>query len=237
MSEATLLAVGWDVGAWHCDRPTGSQDALVVKDGAERDIGARWRGNLTASLQTATTSSEFIGEVWRLCKVPAEYHAAAVVIAIDAPLQFPVAVVALLTDGPIFSFEGRSSNNPYLFRKSEQLLASQGKKPLSPIQDQIGSQAIKAIYARRKFAPQRKDVGVWSDGGFLTMIETYPGAIRHRLGIAEQANDIVDAARCAEVARTFALDRQSLEPPFPDAPPEEGWIWLPRSKAAGGIEP
>jgi len=237
MSETSLLAVGWDVGAWHCDRPTGSQDALAVKDGAKRDVGNPWRGNMSSVLKNAETSSAFIYEIRRLCEVPAGLSPDKVVVAIDAPLGFPVAVVSLLTEKPLQDFTGESAENPYLFRETERLLASQGKRPLSAIQDQIGSQSTKAIFARRKFAPQQRGIGVWSDGGLLNVIETYPGGVRHRLGIAEKTSDIVDATRCAEIAWAFACDRQSLEAPPPNIPPEEGWIWLPQQRSGEGKAP
>jgi hypothetical protein len=237
MSETTLLAVGWDVGAWHCDRPNGSQDALVVKDGANGDVGTPWRGNISAVLKSAKTSLKFIDEIRRVCAVPVGLSPDKVVVAIDAPLGFPAAVVSLLTEKPLQEFVGGSAENPYLFRETERLLASQGKRPLSAIQDQIGSQSTKAIFARRKFTPQQRGIGVWSDGGLLTVIETYPGGVRHRLGIVEDTNDIVDAARCADIAWAFACNRQSLEEPLPNIPADEGWIWLPQRGAGGGKEP
>lgn len=42
--------IGWDVGAWNCDRNAASRDAIVILDAARRVIGTPGRGNLRARM-------------------------------------------------------------------------------------------------------------------------------------------------------------------------------------------
>jgi hypothetical protein len=101
----------------------------------------------------------------------------------------------------------------------------------------IGSQSTKAIHAVAKFAPKVEALGVWSDGSTARFIETYPAACRSRSNGTEEFSvdtlvghvDIVDAGVCALIALRFATAPETLEPPTPDAPASEGWIWLPIS--------
>ena len=87
-----------------------------------------------------------------------------------------------------------------------------------------------ACYTRR-IAP-----GIWSDGAHLTLIETYPALCRSRakgtfndLATAASAReiDILDAEVCAHIAQAFVQRSDWLEPPPPDVPASEGWIWAP----------
>ncbi len=38
--------VGWDVGAWNCDKNGTSRDAIVILDEQRVIVGEPWRGNL-----------------------------------------------------------------------------------------------------------------------------------------------------------------------------------------------
>lgn len=226
--------IGWDVGGWNCDRNPNSRDALVVLDGAGARIGQPWRGNLRQTLNAATTGSDFLTAILTLCKLSPPAGAKAT-IAIDAPLGFSAAFAQLVTgDAPLDQI-GQSAANLYLYRATERRLVAEGVNPLSAVKDMIGSQSTKAMHAAARYT-RRIAPGVWSDGAHLTLIETYPALCRSRARVAfndlatattAREIDILDADVCAQIARAFAQRPDWLEPPAPDAPPSEGWIWAP----------
>lgn len=230
------VAIGWDVGGWNCDKNGKSRDALVVRDSSGQVLGRPWRGNLRQTINTSNDARSLKAALLALCGISVDADAPTV-IAIDAPLAFPHALLELLVHSRAEASIGNSSDNPYLFRYTERRLAERGVMPLSAVKDMIGSQSTKAIHMLAKFAPTMRSTGVWVDGNALTVIETYPAACRRRASTRfgalshQQAahDDIVDAAVCAEVARLFATNREMLEPPTEGAPPKEGWIWLPSS--------
>ena len=128
------------------------------------------------------------------------------------------------------------SANPYLFRHTERWLSKRGHRPLSAVQDQIGSQATKAMYFLRRSGLRPSLPGVWARDGDLTAIETYPTPCRdsERVRTALGAlnfegvhRDIKDAAVCAVIASMFAAHRDELAGPNPELPEGEGWIWVP----------
>lgn len=225
--------IGWDVGGWNCDKNPNSRDALVVLCGGGARVGQPWRGNLRQTLNTATTAADFRAALFALCRLPTAPVSAT--IAIDAPLGLPAAFARLINgDAPLDQI-GQSAANPYLYRDTERRLVAEGVTPLSAVKDMIGSQSTKAIHAAarstRWIAP-----GVWSDSAQLTLIETYPALCRSRapgafndLATATTAReiDILDAEVCAQIARAFVQRPGWLEPPAPDVPASEGWIWAP----------
>lgn len=226
--------IGWDVGGWNCDRNPNSRDALVVLDAAGAWIGQPWRGNLRETLNTAPTGVDFLTAILALCKVPTIAPPRAT-IAIDAPLGFPTAFAQLITGGPALTQIGQSAANPYLYRATERRLAAEGVTPLSAVKDMIGSQSTKAMHAVARYTKPVAP-GVWSDGEHLTLIETYPALCRSRArgtfnDLATATNnreiDILDAEVCAQIARAYVQRPDWLEPPPPDLPASEGWIWAP----------
>lgn len=243
MSQHTLqrphLSIGWDVGAWHCDHNAKSRDAIVILGKDKKEIGS-WRGNLKEAIEKSRDSSCWLKNILRLCCVPRccvllENDNFSVTMAIDAPLGFPTAVRELISGQVIKQVGGNFRQNGYLFRTTERILADRDHRPLSAIQDMIGSQTTKAMHAVAKFAPIRASCGVWTNRSQLTVIETYPAAWKK---IADSPDlktesfgheDINDAFICAEVAWTFANEKWKLDPPSRDIPWEEGWIWLQKS--------
>lgn len=228
--------IGWDVGGWNCDTNAKSRDAIVILDEDLRIVGAPWRGNLRESINAATTSGEWNAQLFRLCGIePAA--GASLTLAIDTPLGFPSAFLALGSElqpaGPI----GDSSANPYLYRYTERLLFRGSRGPLSAVKDMIGSQATKGMHVLAKFAPRVERCGVWTDGATLRAIETYPTACRradedsHALASLAPLNhdDLIDARVCALVACLFATARDAFDGPPEDVPVREGWIWIPRN--------
>lgn len=232
--------VGWDVGAWNCDKNSKSRDALVVlteQSGSLTICGKPKRGNLRKYLDGQTTLEALLNG---FCG--SEIQSGDIItIAIDAPLGFPAAVRALI-DGKPFSGELPESyaENPYLYRQTEQWLFERHFSPLSAIKDMIGSQATKGMHLIRSLGLATSDAtcGVWTDGR-ITAIETYP-AVCQRNGKAKKFadlldslnvsghSDICDAVCCAVVAYLFAYDQDSLMSPQGNPPSSEGWIWVPR---------
>ena len=234
--------IGWDVGAWHCDKGK-SRDAIVILDANREIAGTPWRGNLRACINRCTTTTEWITDLFKLCNGWYPENGP-VTLAIDAPLGLPNAVAQLATQNEaIVSIKDAAITNPYLFRCTERYLAdhslsNQGKNPLSAIQNAIGSQATKGMHVRARFAPKIEQCGVWSDGSIFTAIETYPAAceksetiqtLRGDYPKLEYAHeDCKDALVCALIASLFARNQGDLMPPDTDASSSEGWIWVPK---------
>ncbi len=244
--------IGWDVGAWHCTKSSKSCDALCVlvdEGNKPKFTGTVWRDNLKSSLN-GYRDKELVINVLSRCGVGAHEDFEAV-IAIDAPLGWPTAMVDLATDGHIASM-GEFRHNPYLFRETERFLSKHGFRPLSAVQDRIGSQSTKGIHFLRAVGSRVKDVGVWKadhDETDLTIIETYPApckssdkfqalfrSIDESHEFREQLDgrggafrdDVRDALRCAIIAWLYSEKLQSLKEPGSGIVPEEGWIWVPK---------
>ncbi len=228
--------IGWDVGGWNCEKNSKSRDAIVILDEELRIVGTPWRGSLREPINAATTSGEWAARLFRLCgSEPAAD--ASLTLAIDTPLGFPAALLALTTGlhsaGPI----GDSASNPYLYRLTERLLFRGKRGPLSAVKDMIGSQATKGMHVLAKFAPRVERCGVWTDGAHLRAIEAYPAACRRAEADSKALDtlaplkhaDLTDARVCALVARLFAETPDAFDEPPEDVPMREGWIWVPRS--------
>lgn len=227
--------IGWDVGGWNCDINANSRDAIVILDAQLRLVGTPWRGNLRESINTATSAQAWIGLLFDLCQFRSPVIPRAV-MAIDTPLGFPDAFRRLVNELRQIPAIGNSSENPYLYRQTEQFLFKRGWKPMSPIKDMIGSQATKGMHVLSKFAPQVLSCGVWSDKEHLIAIEGYPTVARKsstvlnlRGDIGQMPNpDCEDALMCALLAYMFHTSPHNLENPGPEVPKAEGWIWIPK---------
>jgi hypothetical protein len=237
--QAPAYFVGWDVGGWNCDRNGESRDAIVILDASLAIVGKPWRGNLRASINAAKTSVGWVQALFVLCGAVPPPTKAAITLAIDTPLGFSQAFVALVTGLKHVDGVEDSATNPYLFRQTERRLLEQGIRPLSAVKDMIGSQATKGLHALAKFAPQVARCGVWSDGNGLIAIEAYPSPCK-RSALMEalllpytewrQGNhqDKVDALTCALIAYCFQMRPETLVHPGDSVPVSEGWIWLPK---------
>ena len=60
------LFIGWNVGAWNCDKKHNSRDALVVLDAQRRLMGKPWRGSLR---RVINQSAGFIHRLLGLCEL------------------------------------------------------------------------------------------------------------------------------------------------------------------------
>ena len=229
--------IGWDVGAWHCDKGN-SRDAIVILDANREIAGTPWRGNLRACINRCTTATKWIETLFNLCRSGLPAKTDSVTLAIDAPLRFPDSFIELMAQNKVATSIEEFKTNPYLFRRTERFLFEQGFMPSSAIQDSLGSQATKGMHILARFAPKIEQCGVWSGGSILTAIETYPAACKKSKTIQtwrqsynhpKLANeDCRDALVCALVARLFARNQGDLMPPDTDASSSEGWIWVPK---------
>lgn len=250
------IFIGWDVGGWNCDKNGKSRDAITILDDKLNILGKPWRGNLKNSLNTATDSQSFIKKLFLLCQIkedykPNEMHAT---IGIDTPLGFPEAFIELVS-GDTFHIDTVDGyqDNDYVFRKTDQYLFEIGLKPLSPVNDMIGSQATKGIHFLRKFIKSSPvSPGVWKDY-YITAIEAYPSACKNSQTVHDQLKsyhtdsstaldrlpsvdlfvenvfheDVRDSLVCALIAGLFIISPNKLLQPSEDISPLEGWIFAP----------
>jgi hypothetical protein len=236
LSQPAAYFIGWDVGGWNCDTNRDSRDAIVILDSTLAIAGKPWRGNLRKFINEASSTGEWIRQLFALCTADHPGDAVRAILAIDTPLGFSEAFVGLVTGlkcvGPVEEFRA----NPYLFRETERHLFRHGLTPLSAITHQIGSPATKGMHVLAKFAPQLTQCGVWTDGACLTAIEAYPSACKTSDTMHElwrrypelDHPDKRDALTCALIAYLFASRPDTLSIPDRAVPISEGWIWVPK---------
>lgn len=245
------ILIGWDVGGWNCDNNPKSRDALVVLNAERQIVGNPWRGNLRSTINTSSTTKDFVNSLLALCGIEIQdLEVCKVTLAIDTPLGFSRPLIDLLTLGKTAPAIGAASENPYLHRQTEHFLFRKGLSPLSPIKDMIGSQATKGMHVLGRFAPIREHCGVWTDGQILQAIEAYPSAtkasdymaklqasfyreavvdgktIRHSASGLDHV-DLQDALTCALLAWMFVFQPDALAHPLPEVDLLEGWIFVP----------
>jgi hypothetical protein len=240
--QTIAYSIGWDVGGWNCDRNAKSRDAIVILDENLGVIGQPWRGNLRETINQASSSRNWVHQLFNLCKNSISDKNVAITLAIDIPLGFSTEFQNLITSRTPQSTIGPYNTNPYLYRKTERLLFERHKRPLSAIKDMIGSQATKGMHVLAKFARHAQSCGVWSDDGrTLVAIEAYPSSCKNshlikqlisKIKLPTVNGDIRDAAVCAVVAHIFRTDRSKLWSPSNEIPISEGWIWLPNDALA-----
>lgn len=241
--------IGWDVGGWNCDQNPRSRDAIVILDENLHMVGQPWRGNLRETINLVANSEEWIEALFALCGSPTQLDDSEFVMAIDTPLGFPAGLRELISGSGCAGEVAGSAANPYLFRTTEQYLFSKGFSPLSTVKDMIGSQATKGMHLVAKLPLKRIHCGLWVENGWSAVIETYPAVCRRSALIDEllipyivakrgdgstqwaepiRDPDRADALVCALVAYFFDRRPDDLVPPIEDAPPGEGWIWVPK---------
>ena len=107
------LFIGWDVGAWNCDKNPSSRDALVVLDSQRKLMGRPWRGSLRRVINQSVGTDDFINRLLGLCELDDHGQSAPVVLAIDTPLGFSQGFIDLLINSHAADSIDRSSENPY----------------------------------------------------------------------------------------------------------------------------
>lgn len=244
------LLLGWDVGAWHCDKGD-SRDALCALTGSSwndlRLAAPPWRGNLRSALVSDGCPGSILAPL-----TITSADTGSVIVAVDTPLGWPSAFVALLSgNAELPAVSGLSHANPYLFRATEQGLVARGllpkgRTPLSAVRDMIGSQSSKGLYFLRKAGMTQSAPAVWARAEW-TAIETYPTPARtsrmlqphfarlrrdplfaKRRSSKKAEKDLEDALWCALVAAMWLFSRDALTPaPADEVIASEGWIWVP----------
>jgi hypothetical protein len=257
-SREALFHIGWDVGAWNCDRNKESRDALVIL--ADHGIGKPQRAGACAGLNLRSELNDQFGcglitAFLRRCGVDPERPVRT--IAVDTPLGWPAPMRALLATGYTANVPLSADQNPYLFRQTELERFKHKHRPLSAVRDMIGSQSTKGIYFLARVGASRSAVGLWeindNTGEEVSIIETYPAPCRKSSlvcaivdEIARDAAaqrcfsrhprftvDLEDALRCAVVAWLYSNDTRQLKSPPHNIPLEEGWIWIPEEATCG----
>ena len=249
------LGVGWDVGGWI----GGKQGVAVARLGPS---GAEWLGIANAFCLADLrfpdwTLLDLLRIAWR--NAPEDTLTRfQVVLAIDAPLAFPIGFKQLIDTGvaPIFRPDGPEIQNPLAYRDCDRFIHSTlGKKPLSASFDKLGNNATVAMHHARRLARLHGATILPfdpTDDNLHALIEVYPALCKHRNapcchdGIQRllppgsvHNSDECDACICALMALAFGnTGRQSFLPPLvtPEAatiPTDtlraEGWIYhVPR---------
>lgn len=235
--------VGWDVGAWHCDKNTNSRDAIVIQDKESEDVFLFY-GNATNFFGEENLDAFFralfpdhITE-----NEQNEYK-----IAVDAVLGWPKEFIALITGKDINTdiLPKCKKENCFLLRECERELPFEDIQPLSAVQDMLGSQSTKVLFFLRKFGFNNEG-SFWSKDGSM-VYETYPAIIAKMLEDKDLPNvsKFYHAVSRQNGRKSIEYEPQKNHQDFKDAllalaalktgfkEPEkqvnkiEGWIWLP----------
>ncbi len=213
--------VGWDVGAWHCDKKATakSHDAIIVFD-ENFNFKSCGRGNINESLKCSGNIIDFLCNFTNLEKV--DYNEVQFIIAIDAVLGWPYEFFKLLTDTDISQEDlkallpcEKSINNKFLFRDTERYIAN-SKTPLSAVKDQIGSQSTKAVFFLKYFGfTYTPEDLIWKNGNNIA-IETYPSAVainteKFPAKIKEQLSKYVLNYQCKKIKKNLLFESKTLD--------------------------
>lgn len=248
--------IGWDVGAWYCDNGD-SRDALVLLNDQGNLVGRPWRGNLRSYIAHSEDFTDWLQIVLGLCGLEpstlsqAMLEEQSVTIAIDTPLGFSNDFVALLTGEATSKSLNKYCENTYLFRETELMLFQHGFRPLSAVQDKIGSQATKGLHFLRKFGFTSSQSGVWQLNQSNQnqcqnhALESYPTVLKTSALVAQYIEqlssqtdfnswhqDIQDAAYCAIAAMLYQQQPNIMATPTADVT-AEGWIYVPKECLTG----
>lgn len=248
MAALQAWYIGWDVGAWNCEKNANSRDALVVLNPQGELVGKPWRGNLRDSIAAAASYTDWLFTVAKLCqfddKTKAAFTTQNLVMAIDTPLGFSNGLLQLLRGEAVATPFTASCDNPYLYRHTERELFAHGFSPLSAVKDMIGSQATKGLHLLRKFGFTPSPSGIWQlnqNNCQHNALESYPTVLKtsdlvqqYIDNLAEQTDfnhwhtDCRDAAYCAVAALLQHQRPQLMASPEHDVT-AEGWIYVPKA--------
>lgn len=250
MTAPQAWYIGWDVGAWNCEKNANSRDALVVLNPQGELVGKPWRGNLRDSIAAAASYTDWLFTVAKLCQfedaTKAAFTVQNVVMAIDTPLGFSNGLLQLLQGEAVTTPFTASCDNPYLYRHTERELFAHGFSPLSAVKDMIGSQATKGLHLLRKFGFTPSPSGVWQlnqssqNQCQYSALESYPTVLktsalveeyieqlRSQTGFNNWHQDIQDAAYCAIAALLYQQQPNTMATPTEDVT-TEGWNYVPK---------
>lgn len=255
MSTTQAWYIGWDVGAWNCEKNATSRDALVVLNPKGELVGKPWRGNLRDTIAAAASYTNWLLTVAKLCQfdenTKAVFATQNVLMAIDTPLGFSNELLQLLQGEAVTTPFTASRDNPYLYRHTERELFAHGYSPLSAVKDMIGSQATKGLHLLRKFGFTPSPSGVWQLNqssqnqcqyhaleSYPTVLKTsntvqqYIEQLRRQTNFNSWHQDIQDAAYCAIAALLYQQHPNTMATPTKDVT-TEGWIYVPKECLTG----
>lgn len=237
--------VGWDVGAWHCDKNVNSRDAIVIqKENSEKVF--LFYGNAKNFFST-TSLDNFFKALFPNCieEEQNEYN-----VAVDAVLGWPKEFIALITGKKINTKElpECKKQNHFLLRECERELP-EDIQPLSAVQDMLGSQSTKVLFFLHKFDFDNQG-GVWTKDD-SKVYETYPAMIAKSLeekdlpkvshyyhqvsresGIKSlgYTPKIIERQDFKDALLALAAIKMGFKEPETPINKIEGWIWLPKSE-------
>ncbi len=252
MTALQAWYIGWDVGAWNCEKNANSRDALVVLNQQGELVGKPWRGNLRDTISAAASYADWLRTVAKPCQfddnTKSVFATQNVVMAIDTPLGFSKGLLQLLQGEAVTTPFTASSDNPYLYRHTERELFAHGFSPLSAVKDMIGSQATKGLHLLRKFGFTPSPNGIWQLSQNQCQhraLESYPTVLKtsntvqqyiQQLSSQTDFNtwhqDIQDAAYCAIAALLYHQQPNTIATPTKDVT-TEGWIYVPKECLTG----
>lgn len=255
MTAPQAWYIGWDVGAWNCEKNANSRDALVVLNQQGELVGRPWRGNLRDTIAAAASYTDLLCTVAKLCQfddnTKAAFTTQNVVMAIDTPLGFSSGLLQLLQGEAVATAFTASCDNPYLYRHTERELFAHGFSPLSAVKDMIGSQATKGLHFLRKFGFTPNQSGVWQlnqssqNQCQYHALESYPTVLKTCISVQQYIQqlssqtdliswhqDIQDAAYCAIAALLYQQQPNIMATPTEDVS-TEGWIYVPKESLTG----
>ncbi|WP_445426020.1 hypothetical protein [Alishewanella sp. HL-SH06] len=250
--------IGWDVGAWNCEKNANSRDALLVLNQHGELVGQPWRGNLRDTIAATASYTDWLFTVAKLClfddNTKAAFTTQNLMMAIDTPLGFSSGFLQLLQGEAVATPFTASCDNPYLYRHTERELFAHGFSPLSAVKDMIGSQATKGLHLLRKFGFTPSPSGVWQLNqssqnqcqqhaleSYPTVLKTsntvqqYIKQLRSQTDFNSWHQDIQDAAYCAIAALLYQQQPSTMSTPNEDVT-TEGWIYVPKECLAGYLQ-
>lgn len=236
--------LGWDVGGWHCSSASKSCDSLclVGEDRGRKPSvkGSVFRGNVRVAFDSGD-GEKLLAALLRLCQFETS-ASIRLTIAIDACLGWPDDFMRLLSGEKVLLPGDMKKSNPFLLRETERFLYDHGHRPLSAVQDMIGSQSTKAMLLIHRLRLSPSDTGFWKGSigkADVELFETYPAPCKKSNKASElykkvmnvpkdMSQDQVDALYCALIAWFFSKNRTALEQPRKGIKKAEGWIWVPK---------
>ncbi len=246
--------VGWDVGGWHNPKKDGV--VILKRKGKDLELSCPpFLGNIAEVL----TSEQNNLCTWIREKSTSSDPSDRFIFAIDAILGCPQEACNLWNMSPtkaeanplfIPNIKSGAKKNLYLHRYTETIFA---RRPLSVVQDLMGSQSTKALFALRQCNARwcndfnNNDFGIWLQGNDR-FFETYPANAKGSIGEAinsilskisdeslRENSDIVDAVICAIIASMYETQQLCGPRNYTSNKCDwkkigyEGWIWLPQT--------
>lgn len=227
--------IGWDVGAWHCEKNQKSKDCICVIEAGSNKVVMEKRKCIRNQFNDCKTVYDFLNKYFddKTSLKTSFSSDDTMIFAIDAVFRWPIGIQQLFCDTlPEFPESG-AIKNVMLYRYTERFV-SDIHKPRSAVQDMIGSQSTKIMYFLQKYEfKQGEELGVWeTNEGKIKAIETYPAV----LGGQKEHTDNNDSELCAELAQKFDKDKDLLCCPENqdeenwELIQKEGWIWFPKDR-------